>query len=52
MAGIARRTRIMRKRRRHRLTHLDRQLYQLGYPVDDVPESEHGLYEYWNVRSA
>ena len=52
MAGIARRTRNMRKRRRHRLNQLDRQLYQLGYPVDDVPESEHGLYEYWNVRSA
>lgn len=52
MAGIARRTRNMRKRRRHRLNQLDRQLYQLGYPVDEVPESEHGLYEYWNVRSA
>ena len=52
MAAIARRTRNMRKRRRHRLNQLDRQLYQLGYPVDDVPESEHGLYEYWNVRSA
>lgn len=52
VAGIARRTRNMRKRRRHRLSQLDRQLYQLGYPVDDVPESEHGLYEYWNVRSA
>lgn len=52
MAGIARRTRNMRKRRRHRLNQLDRQLYQLGYPVDEVPETEHGLYEYWNVRSA
>ena len=30
MAGIARRTRNMRKRRRHRLNQLDRQLYQLG----------------------
>lgn len=52
VAGIARRTRNMRKRRSHRLSQLDRQLYQLGYPVDEVPETEHGLYEYWNVRSA
>ena len=52
VAGIARRTRNMRKRRSHHLSQLDRQLYQLGYPVDEVPETEHGLYEYWNVRSA
>lgn len=52
MAGIARRTRTMRRRRRQRLDRLDRQLRQLGYPVDDVPGSEHGLYECWNVRSA
>ena len=52
VAGIARRTRNMRKRRRHRLSQLDRQLYQLGFPVDEVSECEQGLYEDWNVRSA
>ena len=52
VAGIARRTRNMRKRRRHRLGQLDRQLYQLGFPVDEVSECEQGLYEDWNVRSA
>ena len=52
VAGIARRTRNMRKRRRHRLSQLDRQLYQLGYPVDEVPDCEQDLYEDWNTRSA
>lgn len=52
VAGVARRTRTMRRRRRQRFDKLDKQLYNLGYPVEDVPDSEHGLYECWNVRSA
>lgn len=52
IAGIARRTRNMRKRRRHRLNQLDNLLYKLGYPVDEVPDCEQSLYEDWNVRSA
>lgn len=52
VAGIARRTRNMRKRRRHRLNQLDNLLHRLGYPVDEVPDCEQSLYEDWNVRSA